>query len=63
MSSMSSMISRWEVCTLILETYLAALLSTLPMTEANDGRPLEPGGGCVMSAPGEQILGEYSCTP
>lgn len=63
MSSMSSIISRWDVCTLIRETYFAALLSTLPTTEANDGRPLEPGGACVMSAPDEQILGEYSRTP
>jgi hypothetical protein len=60
---MSSMISQWEVCTLICKTYLAALLSMLPMTEVNEGHPLEPGGGCVMSAPGEQISGEYSCTP
>jgi len=48
---MSSISSRWDACTPILETYFAPLLSTLPTTEVNDGRPLAPGGGCVTSAP------------
>ena len=48
---MSSISSLWDACTPILETYFAQLLSTLPTTEVNDGRPLAPGGGCVTSAP------------
>ena len=48
---MSSISSRWEACTPILETYFAPWLSTLPTTDVNDGRPLSPGGGCVTLAP------------
>ena len=54
------MSSRGDICTPILETYFAPVLSTLPTTEVNDGRPLAPGGGWVMSAPDEQIRCEPS---
>ena len=64
---MSSISSRWDACTPILETYFAPLLSTLPTTEVNDGRPLAPGGGCVTSAPVSErcvsLLMYHSVTP
>jgi len=53
--SMPSMSSCGDICTPILETYFAPVLSTLPTTEVNDGRHLAPGGGWVMSAPDKQI--------
>ena len=47
----SSMTSRGDDCTLIREAYCTAFASILPTREVNDGRPLLPGGGCVMSPP------------
>ena len=51
MSFRSSIISWRDVCTQVVATYFAELESTLPTTAVNDGRPSEPGAGCITSAP------------
>lgn len=35
----------------MVATYFAALVSTLPTSAVKDGRPSDPGAGCMTSAP------------
>ena len=57
---MSCMSPCGRACVPILEVYLAPLLSILPIREVVDGRPRDPGGGCVMSAAGEKRIDDVA---
>jgi hypothetical protein len=49
--SRSSIISWRDVCTRVAATYLDVAESTLATSEVKEGRPSEPGAGCITSAP------------
>ena len=60
MSFMSRMSPCGRACVPILEVYLAPLLSILPIREVVDGRPRDPGRGCVMSTAGEKRIDDVA---
>lgn len=48
------MISRLPVCARLMATYFAVWESTLPIKAEYDGR-FTPGGGCITSAPDDEM--------